>query len=181
MPHDQTTIIATELKLRTRQVQTVLALLDEGATVPFLARYRKEATGSLDEVAISTIRDRSTQIRELEKRREVVLRSIQEQGKLTVELKEKINAAYPLAVLEDVYLPYRPKRRTRATIAKEKGLEPFAQRLFQQESQESMDPALEARAFIDPEKELASVEDVLGGARDIIAIDNGLFKHRQAS
>ena len=169
MPHDQTTIIATELKLTTQQVQTVLALLDEGATVPFLARYRKEATGSLDEVAIAAIRDRSTQIRELEKRREVVLRSIEEQGKLTGELKEKINAASSLAVLEDVYLPYRPKRRTRATIAKEKGLEPFARRLFQQESQGSMDPALEARAFIDPEKELASVEDVLSGARDIIA------------
>ena len=169
MPHDQTTIIATELKLKTQQVQTVLALLDEGATVPFLARYRKEATGSLDEVAISAIRDRSTQIRELEKRREVVLRSIQEQCKLTGELKEKINAASSLAVLEDVYLPYRPKRRTRATTAKEKGLEPFARRLFQQESQESMDPALEARAFIDPEKELASVEDVLSSARDIIA------------
>ena len=169
MPHDQTTIIATELKLTTQQVQTVLALLDEGATVPFLARYRKEATGSLDEVAISAIRDRSTQLRELEKRREVVLRSIEEQGKLTGELKEKIDAASSLAVLEDVYLPYRPKRRTRATIAKEKGLEPLARRLFQQESQESMDPALEARAFINPEKELASVEDVLNGARDIIA------------
>ena len=124
MPHDQTTIIATELKLTTQQVQTVLAFLDDGATVPFLARYRKEATGSLDEVAITAIRDRSAQIRELEKRREVVLRSIQEQGKLTGELKEKIDAASSLAVLEDLYLPYRPKRRTRATIAKEKGLEP---------------------------------------------------------
>ncbi len=169
MPHDQTTIIATELKLTTQQVQTVQAFLDDGATVPFLARYRKEATGSLDEVAITAIRDRSTQLRELEKRREVVLRSIQEQGKLTGELKEKIDAVSSLAVLEDLYLPYRPKRRTRATIAKEKGLEPFARRLFQQESQEPMDPALEARAFINPEKELISVEDVLSGARDIVA------------
>jgi len=169
MSRDQTTIIATELELTTQQVQTVLAFLGDGATVPFLARYRKEATGSLDEVVISAIRDRSTQIRELEKRREVVLRSIQEQGKLTGELKEKIDAASSLSVLEDVYLPYRPKRRTRATIAKEKGLEPLARRLFQQESQEPMDPALEARAFIDSEKELISVEDVLSGARDIIA------------
>ena len=159
-------IIAKELKLSTKQVETALVLLDGGATVPFLARYRKEATGSLDEVVITTIRDRAAQLHELEKRREAVLCSIEEQGKLTDELKGHIEAASSLSVLEDLYLPYRPKRRTRATIAREKGLEPFAQRLFQQEA---FDLESEACVFVDPDKELANVDNVLAGARDIIA------------
>jgi uncharacterized protein len=140
--------------------------LYEGATVPFIARYRKEATGSLDEVAITTVRDRLNQLTELDKRREAVLKSLEERGQLTDELKEKILSAETMAVLEDIYLPYRPKRRTRATIAKERGLEPLAQRLF---TQEDMDPMAEASAFVDLDKGVGSVEDALGGARDIIA------------
>jgi len=158
--------IANELRLSVKQVQAAGALLDEGATVPFLARYRKEATGSLDEVAITAIRDRLAQLRELDKRRQTIFRSLEEQGKLTDELKEKIRAAESMTVLEDIYLPYRPKRRTRATVAREKGLEPLAQRLF---AQGHLDPIAEAAAFVDPAKALGSVEEVLAGARDIIA------------
>ena len=158
--------IAQELSLTPKQVQATTDLLNEGATVPFIARYRKEATGSLDEVAITAIRDRLSQLMELDKRREAILKSLEERGQLTDELKEKILSAETMVVLEDIYLPYRPKRRTRATIAKEKGLEPLAQRLF---SQEDMDPMAEASAFIDPEKGVESAEDALAGARDIIA------------
>jgi len=158
--------IAEELKLTTKQVETTAGLLADGGTVPFIARYRKEATGSLDEVAITAIRDRLNQLMELDKRREAILKSLEERGQLTDELKGKIVAAPSMAVLEDIYLPYRPKRRTRATVAKEKGLEPLAERLF---SQEEMDPVAEAMAFIDPEKGVESAEDALAGARDIIA------------
>jgi len=158
--------IADELHLGSHQVKAAASLLGEGATVPFIARYRKEATGSLDEVAITSIRDRLAQLEELDKRRDAILKSLQERNLLTDEIKKKILAAETMAVLEDIYLPYRPKRRTRATIAREKGLEPLAQRLF---LQEEMDPSAEAAAFVDPEKGLESVEDVLAGARDIIA------------
>jgi len=158
--------IAQELGLTHEQVQTTADLLNEGATVPFIARYRKEATGSLDEVAITTVRDRLNQLMELDKRREAILKSLEERGQLTDELKEKILSAKIMAVLEDIYLPYRPKRRTRATIAKERGLEPLAQRLF---TQDDMDPMAEASAFVDPDKGVGSVEDALAGARDIIA------------
>ena len=158
--------IAQELNLAPKQVQATADLLNEGATVPFIARYRKETTGSLDEVAITTIRDRLNQLVELDKRREAIVKSLEERGQLTDELKEKILAAETMVVLEDIYLPYRPKRRTRATIAKEKGLEPLAQRLF---AQEDIDPITEASAFISPEKGVDSAEDALAGARDIIA------------
>jgi uncharacterized protein len=158
--------IAQELSLTPRQVQATADLLNEGATVPFIARYRKEATGSLDEVAITAVRDRLSQLMELDKRREAILKSLGERGQLTDELKDKILSAETLVVLEDIYLPYRPKRRTRATVAKEKGLEPLAQRLF---AQEDMDPLTEAAAFVDPEKGVDSAEDALAGARDIIA------------
>ena len=158
--------IAQELGFTPKQVQATVDLLDEGATVPFIARYRKEATGSLDEVAITTVRDRLNQLMELDKRREAILKSLEERGQLTVELKEKILSAKTMTDLEDIYLPYRPKRRTRATIAKERGLEPLAQRLF---TQEDMDPMAEASAFVDPDKGVGSVEDALAGARDIIA------------
>jgi len=158
--------IAQELNLTPKQVQATADLLNEGATVPFIARYRKEATGSLDEVAITAVRDRLSQLMELDKRREAILKSLEERGQLTDELKEKILSAETMVVLEDIYLPYRPKRRTRATIAKEKGLEPLAQHLF---SQEDMDSMAEASAFIDPEKGVESAEDALAGARDIIA------------
>ena len=158
--------IAQELSLTPKQVQATADLLNEGATVPFIARYRKEATGSLDEVAITAVRDRLNQLVELDKRREAILKSLEERGQLTDELKEKILSAETMVVLEDIYLPYRPKRRTRATVAKEKGLEPLAQRLF---AQDDMDPLAEATAFVDPEKGVNSVEDALAGARDIIA------------
>jgi len=158
--------IAQELGLIPKQVQATADLLNEGATVPFIARYRKEATGSLDEVVITGIRDRLHQLEELDKRREAILKSLEERGQLTDELTEKILSAETMVVLEDIYLPYRPKRRTRATVAKEKGLEPLAQRLF---AQEDMDPLAEAAAFVDPEKGVDSAEDALAGARDIIA------------
>jgi len=158
--------IAQELELTPKQVQATADLLNEGATVPFIARYRKEATGSLDEVSITAIRDRLNQLMELDKRREAILKSLEERGQLTDELKEKILSAETMVVLEDIYLPYRPKRRTRATVAKEKGLEPLAQRLF---AQEEMDPLTEVATFVDPEKGVDSAEDALAGARDIIA------------
>ncbi len=158
--------IAQELGLTPKQIQATAELLDEGATVPFIARYRKEATGSLDEVAITAVRDRLNQLMELDKRREAILKSLEERGQLTDELKEKILSAETMVVLEDIYLPYRPKRRTRATVAKEKGLEPLAQRLF---AQDGMEPLAEAVAFVDPEKGVDSAEDALAGARDIIA------------
>ncbi len=158
--------IAQELNLFPKQVQAAADLLNEGATIPFIARYRKEATGSLDEVAITTVRDRLNQLMELDKRREAILKSLEERGQLTDELKEKILLAETMAVLEDIYLPYRPKRRTRATIAKEKGLEPLAQLLF---AQGEIDILTEAASFVDPEKGVESAEDALAGARDIIA------------
>ncbi|MEJ2648317.1 MAG: Tex family protein [Sedimentisphaerales bacterium] len=158
--------IADQLRITDKQVGSVALLLSEGATVPFIARYRKEATGSLDEVAITTIRDRLEQLAELDKRREAILQSLEEHGHLTDELKGKVNEAETLAELEDIYLPYRPKRRTRATVAKEKGLEPLAKMLFEQCA---FDPEKEAEKFIDAEKQVESVEDALAGARDIIA------------
>ncbi|MFQ5901857.1 MAG: Tex-like N-terminal domain-containing protein, partial [Thermodesulfobacteriota bacterium] len=158
--------IAGELNLTVKQVTATAALLDEGATVPFIARYRKEVTGSIDEVAITSIRDLLTRLRELEKRREAIIKSLHERGKLTEELKEKILAADTMSVLEDTYLPYRPKRRTRATIAREKGLEPLAQMIF---SQKGIAPFTKAEAFIDSGKGVDSVEDAVAGARDIIA------------
>ncbi len=134
--------------------------------MPFIARYRKEATGTLDEVAITAIRDRLTQLAELDKRREAILKSLEERELLTDELKAALLAAETMAELEDLYLPYRPKRRTRATVAKEKGLEPLALTLFEQAG---ADPEAEAAAFVDEAKGVATVEDALAGARDIIA------------
>src|SRR5262249_14152845 len=159
-------IIARELNLPQKSVQTTAALLEGGATVPFIARYRKEATGSLDEVTITTVRDRLAQLLELDRRRETILKSITDQGKLTDELKTKILAAESLTVLEDLYLPYKPNRRTRATIAKQRGLEPLAQRLWEQGEG---DPAAAAAAYVDAAKELPSANEVLAGARDIMA------------
>jgi uncharacterized protein len=158
--------IAGELGLAPKQVRAAADLLDQGGTVPFIARYRKEATGSLDEVAVTAVRDRMAQLQELDKRREAILKSMEERGQLTDELKENILAAETLVALEDIYLPYRPKRRTRATVAREKGLEPLAHLLF---SQEGTDPLAAALAFIDQEKGVESTEDALAGARDIIA------------
>ncbi|MFT6036263.1 MAG: hypothetical protein ACI9XJ_001841, partial [Marivirga sp.] len=123
-------LIAQELSVSTKQVEAVMQLLDEGGTVPFISRYRKEMTGSLDEVAVAAVRDRSQQLADLDKRREAILKSIKEQEKLTPELESEINAAETMSKLEDIYLPYKPKRRTKATIAREKGLEPLAKMLF---------------------------------------------------
>ena len=159
--------IAKELSITEKQVIACAALLDEGATVPFISRYRKEVTGSLDEVAVTAVRDRLEQLRELDKRREAILKSLEETGKLTDGLKAKVLAAVTLTVLEDIYLPYRPKRRTRAMIAREKGLEPLALRLFSQE--DGVDPLKEAALFIDREKGVETADDALDGARDIIA------------
>ena len=161
------TKIAEELDLRPGQVAAVAELLEGGATVPFIARYRKEATDSLDEVAINSIRDRLSQLAELDKRRESILKSLEERGLLTDELKENVMAAESMAVLEDVYLPYRPKRRTRATAAREKGLEPLAGLLFDQDP--TSDPLQEAAGYVDPEKGVETAEDALAGARDILA------------
>ncbi|OHB53008.1 MAG: RNA-binding transcriptional accessory protein [Planctomycetes bacterium GWF2_42_9] len=158
--------IADELKITLKQVAAVALLLSENATVPFIARYRKEATGSLDEVAITSIRDRLEQLNELDKRRDAILESLEKQGHLTPELKAKVLAAETMAVLEDIYLPFRPKRRTRGTMAKEKGLEPLAKMVFEQTN---FDLNKEAEKFIDKEKGVESVEDALAGARDIIA------------
>lgn len=160
------TKIAGELHVTPHQVRATTLLLEKGATIPFIARYRKEATGSLDEVAITVIRDRLNQLIELDKRREAIIKSLEERGQLTKELQEKIASAESLTVLEDIYLPYRPKRRTRALIAKEKGLEPLAKLLF---AQDIGDPVIEAIPFINTEKGINSEEDALAGARDIIA------------
>ncbi|WP_026998803.1 Tex family protein [Eisenibacter elegans] len=167
--------IAEELQITDRQVRATVHLLDEGATVPFIARYRKEVTDSLDEVFITQIRDRIAQLRELDKRREAILKSIEEQGKLTPELVDKIAQAETMTILEDLYLPYKPKRRTRATIAREKGLEPLADQIF---SQESLDLETIAAAFIDEEKGVANIDEALAGARDIIA--EHINEHQEA-
>lgn len=159
--------IATELNLPVHKVTATSRLLAEGATVPFIARYRKEATGSLDEVAITSVRDRMTQLVELEQRREAITKSLAERNLLSDALKAAVDGAETLSALEDIYLPYRPKRRTRATIAREAGLEPLANRLF--DEQATLDPAAEAVAFVNAEKQVADVNAALAGARDILA------------
>lgn len=158
--------LATEFAIAEKQVTATVNLLDEGATVPFISRYRKEMTGSLDEVQVAGIRDRIQQLRELDKRREAILNSLTEMGKLTPELQAQIEAAETMVLLEDIYLPYRPKRKTRASIAREKGLQPLADLLL---AQNKFDVEAEAEKYISEEKGVASLEEALGGARDIIA------------
>jgi len=158
--------IAGELNLTVKQVGDTAQMIAEGATVPFIARYRKEVTGSLDEVVITAIRDRLQQLEELESRRAAIIKSLTERNLLTEELEPKITAAETLSVLEDIYLPFRPKRRTRATIARERGLEPLAVKIF---AQEEINTELEAAAFLNEEMGVASVDEALAGARDIIA------------
>ena len=158
--------IARELGIARQQVEATVKLLDEGATVPFISRYRKEVTGSLDDLQVAGIRDRVQQLRDLDARREAILKSIREQEKLTPELEKKINEAETMAALEDLYLPYKPKRKTRASVAKEKGLEPLALMLL---GQGDFDVSSEAAKFIDPEKGVEELEQALQGARDIIA------------
>ena len=159
-------LISSELALSERQVSVVLSLLAEGATIPFIARYRKEMTGSLDEVQLTQIRDRAQQLRELDKRRETILKSLTDQGKLTPELEEQIKAAETMANLEDIYLPYKPKRKTRASAARERGLEPLAQLILTQDGTDIVDAA---QGFVNTEKGVHDVEEALAGARDIIA------------
>lgn len=158
--------IAAELHLNEHQVQQVLDMLKEGSTIPFIARYRKEKTGSLDEVVLTSIRDRHHQLEELEKRREAIRKSIAKQDKLTPALEKAIAAAETMAELEDIYLPYKLKRKTRASVAREKGLEPLAFALFEQAN---TNPAKLAAAYISKEKGVASEEEALQGARDIVA------------
>jgi protein Tex len=160
-------LVAAELGLSTTQISSVQSMLAEGCTVPFIARYRKERTGSLDEVAIMRVRDRLKQLEELATRKEAILKSLEERKILTEPLRIAIDAAGTMIALEDIYLPYRPKRRTRATIAREKGLEPLAVLLLGQTS--TTDPVREAQAFVNPEKGVTSVEEALAGARDILA------------
>jgi len=158
--------IADELNISSKQVTATVALLDEGATVPFISRYRKEMTGSLDEVQIMAIKAEIERLRQLEQRRESILKSIEGQGKLSDELKEKILEADTLSKLEDLYLPYKPKRRTKATIAREKGLEPLAMLILAQETKDLFPEALK---FVDKEKGVENPEEAFQGARDIIA------------
>jgi uncharacterized protein len=166
MIDDHTKKIASELDLKKSQVRAAASLLESGSTVPFIARYRKEATNGLDEVAITSIRDRLQQLVELDQRRIAIIKSLEENGHLNDELKEKVESAPSLAALEDLYLPFRPKKRTRAMAAREKGLEPLAATLL---AQTGTDPQAMAVDFIDLDKEVETTDDALAGARDIIA------------
>src|SRR3954467_6170642 len=166
-PFDPVPVLAAELNLPRASVAAVVQLLAESATVPFIARYRKEATGGLDEVQIRMIEERRTYLVELDERRRAVLAEIGKQGKLPDALAKKILACQTKADLEDLYLPFKPKRRTRAIIAKERGLEPLADRIWAQPKDGRPDE--EARAFISAEKEVPDVIAALAGARDICA------------
>ncbi|MCI6120390.1 MAG: RNA-binding transcriptional accessory protein [Lachnospiraceae bacterium] len=159
--------ITEELNVKRWQVDAAVKLIDEGNTIPFIARYRKEATGTLDDEQLRKLYERLNYLRNLEEKKEQVLSSIEEQGKLTEELKKQILAAETLVVVEDLYRPYRPKRRTRATIAKEKGLEPLAAVITLQKMSRPVEE--EAKAYVNPEKEVNTVAEAIAGARDIIA------------
>ncbi|HEY4118387.1 MAG TPA: Tex-like N-terminal domain-containing protein, partial [Byssovorax sp.] len=165
---DPVPAISAELSLPAHGVAAVVKLLAEGGTVPFIARYRKEATGNLDEVQIRDIEERRTYLVELAERRGAVLAEIEKQGKLTDSLKKRIEGCATKAELEDLYLPYKPKRRTRAIIAKERGLEPLADRMWAQ-PHDGSDPSGEARAFVAADKEVPDAAAALAGARDICA------------
>ena len=159
-------IIAAELAVSEKQVIATIELLDEGATVPFISRYRKEVTGSLDEVQVAAVRDRFQQLRELDKRREAILKALTTLGKLTPELEAQLNAAENITTIEDIYLPYKPKRKTRASEARRKGLEPLAILIFEQGK---LNPDEEAAKYLNTELGVANTEEALAGARDIIA------------
>ena len=160
-------VLENELQIKRSQVEAAVRLIDEGNTIPFIARYRKEATGSLNDEVLRNLDERLKYLRSLEERKAQVIASIRDQEKLTPELEKKINDAATLVAVEDLYLPYRPKRRTRAGIAKEKGLEPLADLIMLQMTKT---PALkEAESYIDPEKGVETAEDALNGAKDILA------------
>ena len=150
-------IIAKELGVKAHQVEAVASLLDDGNTIPFISRYRKEATGSLDEEQVRTVDERLTYLRNLVKRQEEILAKIEEQGKLTDELKNAIEQAQKLQELEDLYLPYKQKKRTRASVARERGLEPLANIIMLQMTKKSVEE--EAAAFINEEKEVKTAEN----------------------
>src|SRR5215831_6325969 len=156
--------IAQKLNLRTSQVEAVLNLLEEGATIPFIARYRKDKTGNLDEVQIQHIQDEAKTLKEFTERKTFIEKAITEQGKMTDELKEKLNKASTIAALEDIYLPYKPKRKTKAQTARENGLEPLALFILEQKN---INLASEAEKYIN--EKILTADDVLQGARDIIA------------
>lgn len=158
--------IAKELGLQVKNVKAVATLLKEGSTVPFISRYRKEMTGSMDEVLITNVRDRMEQLQELDARREAIINSIEKQGKLSLDVMQAIVSAETLAQLEDIYLPFKPKRKTRASTAKEKGLEPLALKIVEQEKFDLEDFS---KSFIDTEKGVNDLQEALAGARDIIA------------
>lgn len=163
--------------IRPQQIKAALGLMDEGNTIPFIARYRKEATGSLNDETLRLLDERLTYLRNLDDRKNQVIAAIEEQGKITDELRKKINEAATLVAVEDLYLPFRPKKRTRATIAKEKGLEPLADYIFSQEKNCSVQT--EAEKYIDIDKEVASAQDAIAGASDILAeriSDNAAFR-----
>lgn len=164
MAHDIIAIISEELNLSSKQVSATIRLLEDGATIPFISRYRKEVTGSLDEVAIRNIQLRNLEIQDVIKRKEYILETIESQGKLTPELKEKINSTLDASILEDIYLPYKPKRRTRAAIARERGLEPLAKIIM---AQASSDIERQASRFLSDD--VNSADDAISGALDIIA------------
>ena len=159
-----TNIISKELGFASDKVKNVVELLDGGATVPFIARYRKEATGSMDEVAVGNIKDLYEKLKSIVQRKATIIATIEEQGKLTPELKQRIDSCFDAVELEDIYLPYRPKRRTRATIAKERGLEPLADIIW---NQQHNDVKGKARTFICAD--VPTVDDAIAGACDIIA------------
>ena len=159
--------ITEELGVKRWQVDAAIKLIDEGNTIPFIARYRKEATGTLDDEQLRRLNERLQYLRGLEEKKEQVLSSIEEQGKLTEELKKQILEAETMVVVEDLYRPYRPKRRTRATIAKEKGLEGLAALITLQNLNMSLEEA--AQEYVNPEKEVKNAEEAIAGAKDIIA------------
>ena len=159
-------LLSQELKQKSEYIQNVVTLLDEGNTIPFIARYRKEMHGSMDDTTLRNLETRLTYLRNLQERREEVIKSIDSQGKLTEELSAAIAAAKTLAEVEDLYRPYKQKRRTRATVAKEKGLEPLALKLFEQTGE---DPNTLAQEYIDPEKGVETLDDAIAGASDIVA------------
>ncbi len=165
MMKDLSHIIASELQARAEQVEAAVRLLDKGNTVPFIARYRKEVTGGLDDTQLRQLETRLGYLRELEERRQSILKSIDEQGKLTGELASAINTTLSKTELEDLYLPYKPKRRTRGQIAIEAGLEPLADTLWQDASQ---DPEQLAAQYVDADKGVADVRAALDGARYIL-------------
>ena len=164
MKSKYTDIISNVLKLKNWQVENTAKLLEEGATVPFISRYRKEATGELDEVAITNIRDTFARLVEIDTRREAILKEIEKQGKLNDDLKKQIEDADTMTGLEDIYLPYKPRKKTKGTVAKEKGLEDLAKLIF---LQDGSDPEIEAQKFLN--EKVASITEALQGARDIIA------------